>query len=315
MKKRYSDKVVIRSMPLYKVWAEIDQRLRFELNQLLKDSFPNPLRIHQLTKLMCRETECQDFTSIKNKIIEYYKYPFERRTGGQFLNIFGIRPYPWLHGQFLLNFANAHISETKISKLASTVRHLIKFNSSPPPQIIDTNFIHLVLFKMLHPRIEEKTSGLNLRDFFNVWQKTSQAKWGEKYNFYFDSLKKVIITESGAPDTRPPVSMGSLVDDQGNDLELTQTELDWMKNIIDSIEQRLQPPRYPISKGPNNPHTRHLEKVVRAICLIKEGPSIILLENTAHKLCSDYLSLYGQQPTPEHPPDLNEYSLSRNQSE
>jgi len=294
MSQKCKDKIIIKPQYKAEIWAIIDSRITFELSRMLKEAMPNQLKLHQLTNLMCREITKSNFTSIKQKVLSYYQVHFQRRTDGQFLKTFGILPYPWLHSQFILNFSNAQISETQLAKLASTLRHLITLNFSPPNPIVKSDFLHLTLYKLIYPRTDRKKSGLTLKDFVLVWRSTAHSKWGNKFEFYFESILEEMELNKGASATRTPISRGMLPTEQANDIELSQTDLDWMKDILASIQKQQNPPHYPLSRGPNNPTTRNLEKIVRAICLVQTGPNIQLLQNTARSLCTTYLSIYGQ---------------------
>jgi hypothetical protein len=294
MRNVIADEVVVKSKPKRQLLAELDQRITHELGQLLKSAHPSREKIHQLAKLLSREVDDRDFETIKRQVLAYYSCPFERRTAGQFMRTFGIKPYPWLHSQFLLNFCNAHVSETKIAKLAGTLRHYFLLTIEPPKEVAQTDFLHLTLFKLLHPRPEEKKSGFRLGDFIDCWDQTARSKWGDKFNNYFESLAEDADVEYGAPISNPPIGRGSEAHDQANDLEFTQTDLDWMKEILEAIASQRPPPQYPLSRGPNQPATRQLEKVVRAIIKLKNGPKVILLSKAARELCTGYLDLYGQ---------------------
>lgn len=294
MKNVIADEVVVKSKSKRQLLAELDQRITHELGYLLKGAYPSREKVHQLAKQLSREVDDRDFETIKRQVLSYFSVPFERRTAGQFMRTFGIRPYPWLHSQFLLNFCNAHVSETKIAKLAGTLRHYFLLTIEPPKELAQTDFLHLTLFKLLHPRPEQKKSGFRLSDFIDCWDQTARTKWGDKYNDYFESLSEDADFDYGAPISNPPICRGSEAQEQANELEFTQTDLDWMKQILEALDIQKLPPQYPLSRGPNQPATRQLEKVVRAIIKVKTGPKAILLTRAAQGLCTSYLQTYGQ---------------------
>jgi hypothetical protein len=294
MQARISDNVFVEAKSKRQVLAELDQRVTFELGQLLKEAQPSREKIHILTKQMERELQSTDFESIRGKIISYFNVRFERRTGGQFLRTFGMRPYPWLHNQFILNFSNAQVSDTKTVQLAGRFRHLFRATINPPKEIVETDFLHLTIYKLVHPRCEQKSAGLQLSDLLYIWNRTSQAKWGDKYNHFFKSLSEDLDIEYGTPLTQPPITMGTTANEPANDLELTQTDLDWIKGILAALDKKYSPPKYPLARGPDKPTTRQLEKVVRLMNRFKQGPKALLLGHAARSLCTTYLKAYGQ---------------------
>jgi len=276
------------------VLAELDQRISFELGLLLKKAQPTRLRVHQLTKLIQNESQNIDFESTRRRVLSYFEIPFERRTSGQFQRTFGVQAYPWLHDQFLLNYTHAQISETSVVKLAVKIRHYLKITIAPPRDLIQADFLHLTVYKLVHPQSHQKKSGLRLYDFTLAWAELARKKWGSDYNLFFNRLVRDLRFEYGAPLSNPPLTMGTFEDKAGQALELTQTDLEWMKSIVEAASHNTIPLNYPLSRGPNQPATRQLDKLIRSRQRLPEGPKAALLMIAARNLSRAYLKIYGQ---------------------
>jgi hypothetical protein len=289
-----SDVVLIKSKEKREMLAGLDQRVSFELSKLLKAAPPDRNRVHQLAKLLKDETGHMDLEYIKRKIFEYYVIPFERRTLGQFKATFGIHPSHWLYNQFILNFSTASITDTQLALLASKLRYFIAAALNPPKALIETDFLHLALFKLLQCRSDEKNAGLGLLDLLESWKQTSIRKWGEKYSEFFEEIDKYSDFNARTPLTKPPITRGTIDTGPGTELNLTQSELDWMRNIVAAIEQNLLPPIYPNSKGPQKPATRQIDKLIRILRASKNSTVMIVLQAAAKDLCSSYLKIYKQ---------------------
>lgn len=287
------DKVVVQKKPRVQVLANLNQHILESLSQLLKRSYPNREKAHRLNKLLQSEKDGQTYEQLHSKILNYYHLPFERRTAGQFLKTFGIHPYPWLMEQFILNFSTAHIASNDLVKLSVKFRHLIKTSLDLPQELIDSNFIYLVLNQMTHPKGFSKTSGLTLTDFVRAWSRASQRKWGEKFNHHFAPIFEDLDTWE-YKSMSPTLSRGTLEDIDGNEMDLSQTDLDWMKEILLCLKYRKTPPPYPLKRGPKHPPTRSLEKIVRLIEKIQSPKKLELLRNTAKVICLSHLRVYGR---------------------
>lgn len=76
---------------------------------------------------------------------------------------------------------------------------------------------------------------------------------------------------------------------------LTQTDLIWMKEILEAIESSKEMPKYPLSIGPRLPITRRLEELCRANQTISQ-PQGQDLEREIIRICDESLRKWGVKP-------------------
>lgn len=292
---------VIQDIPISpRELQSLDRRVRYEFEHLLKKSPPRREKIHRLVKILKEENPSSMKNDLRERVIMYYEVPYQFRTSGQFLRTFGIRPYPWLLEQFILSFANAQPSENQLSKMASNFRFIFKSALRPPQEIIDIDFLYLVVYRTANPHWQQKSAGLDLSDLVECWREISFRKWGEKYQNYFSQLRALIRALDGSSQ-----SFFSDEDDRDklDEIErkpnLTQTDLDWMKNILSSMERGEVPPRYPLLKGPRIPQTRTLEKIGRILSIMSKAGTASRIDparliETSKQICESCLGSYGQ---------------------
>lgn len=279
----------------------LNQAVSFELGKLLKEAIPNRDKIYRLAKTLQKEfSSCPPIIeSLQEQIKAYYAAPFSRRDSNCFLKAFGRKPYPWLQNQFCLNFSNAEISDTQLVKLSNTLRFLFAKMIHPPEDLLQIPILHLTLYRLTHPRSHEKTSGLDLHDLRPIWRQEAQRKWGTRFQFFFSWLDEDLDEE---PDFKWPIPqnpMGSIDCHLGSDLGLTQTDLDWMKDLLKALYNNTDLPKYPLSQGPTKRSTRQLEKVARAFNVHRATDKALLFGYATKSLCAIYLKMYGQFPSLE----------------
>lgn len=280
---------------------ELDQVVSFEFGRLLKEAPPNRDKTHRLAKTIQQEALSGNpaIESIRDQVVAYYATPFSRRDAIHFHKVFGFKPYPWLQNQFCLNFANAEMSDTQINRLSSKFRFFLAKMIQPPEDLLQPPVLHLTLFKITHPRCDQKNSGLDLRDFRNMWERVAHKKWGERFQSFFKWFDEDLDEKPVFNWPCPQNPMGSIDCHSGSDLGLTQTDLDWMKDLLKALHYNRTLPKYPLSQGPTKRSTRQLEKVTRAFNVHRATEKASLLGYATKSLCTTYLKMYGQFPSSE----------------
>jgi hypothetical protein len=263
---------------------------------LLKESPPNRERKFALVKLLLNEESSLPRERLENAITEFYKLNYDRRTSGQFRRTFAARPYPWLLNQFILTFRTAFVSETKVFKAASKFRHLLKNVLPVPNEISSVDVLHLVVHRLTKPRVDQLDTGIGLETFCRRWRDVSFFKFGSKYEKFFDDLDSAIIEADQLAE-----SDGAFYETDENpeesftDLEMTQTELDWFKELLAAFENNRRPPLYPLQRGPQTPVVLRLEKLVRA-AHARYPQRHAPLEEAVARSCLHFLRLFTQEP-------------------
>lgn len=294
------DMILVRSRSLSEALSTIGERVTSDLTRLLKAARPSREKLYRLEKTLKEESSgSQD--QLREKIAKYYELPFEYRTKAQFRKVFGIDPYPWLHQQFVLDFSNAAVSETELSKLASNLRHLLKNEVQVivdlPDELLESDFLHLVLYKMVSPNSSHALGDVSLTAFLKVWERACFVKWGSRHEELFLILNEAARFEqlSGEKFDAFGLSPGFELEESGFAMDLSQTDLDWMKALIVELDLKKELSPYPLSRGPTRPVTRKLEKIARDYNRFKGRPMAPVLEYAVRFLCEKVLSAYGQK--------------------
>lgn len=289
--------------------CQLNIRVSHEFERLLKAAFPRAVKRHQLTKILQSETPGVSARDFERRILEFYKIPFQRRTERQFGRTIGVKPYPWLMGQFTLNFSNATVSETEMVKMASRLRHHIRFLMSPPDTITSVDFLHVVIHRTANPRWDQINTGIDLEIFADRWRKLAFLQHGDKYEDFFDDLDRKIDARYSEP-FQPGEAVAPTHDvAPTTDLDLTQTDLDWMKEIIRTLDAGSRLPLYPLQRGPNSATVQRMEKLVRAAYRIfpLRHPQ---LEDVLNRACAKCLATFRQSADSESEQQCDTSSVS-----
>lgn len=279
---------------------QLDLRTQVMFERLLKESPPHRDRRYALMKLLVDEKSPLPPEQLNEAIGAFYKLAYERRTTEQFRRIFGVKPYPWLLDQFSLSFRTAVVSETRVYKAASSFRHLIRNTIDVPDAISSVDLIHLVIHRITRPRIDQIATGIELSTVSRRWRDVSFFRFGSGYESFFDELDKAIEDSEISGLEQAGSSINFFKTDSPAPLvadpEITQTDLDWFKNILLAFEQNQRPPLYPLARGPKIPITLRIERLVREAHRrfpFRHGP----LEDAVIRSCRFYLDALKQDQT------------------
>lgn len=276
---------------------QFDQKIRRTFERLLKTAQPSRERRHALVKILSREEGRLGEPDLGPAVLAFYRLPYERRTAEQFRRVFGVRPYPWLLGQFDLSFRTAVVSETKIFKTATSFRHLIRGAIEAPDELTSVDLLHLVVHRVTRPRIDQAATGIGIITFSRRWRDVAFFKFGSRHERFFDEFDEAIERareEKAAFESTPHSFYQTETDSEiVADPEVTQTDLDWLKGLIHAFERGVRPPLYPLRRGPQVPSLLRLERLVRAAHQrfpLRYPP----LEAVVLRSCKHYLDAYKQ---------------------
>ena len=272
--------------------CRLDAKVRLEFERLLKEALPSRLRLHQLVKTFQQEAPEFSYYEIESRLLELYQLPYDMRTGAVVRRKFEVRPYPWLVGQLLLNFSNAVVTETTKYKTATTLQHAITESLELPPPITSVAVLHEVVHRLVKPRSDQKKTGIRFDDFIERWRQVCFRKYGDLYDSIFTDLDHV-AHEASSWSARIPMASPLLVEQELNPLEISQTDLDWMKVILEALEYGETPPEHPLSRGPQNPTLVRVETLVRTLRLVPDTKQAAI-KSTVTRTCTTILKAYGQ---------------------
>lgn len=275
----------------------LELRIRHAFEVLLKTSHPRVEKRYSLVKIVVGEDTGLSRTEIERGITAFYKLKYERRTAEQFRRIFKARPYPWLLDQFYLTFRTAAVSETKVFKTAAALRHMLKNVIPVPEPIGSTEFLHLVVHKTTRPRIDQIAAGIGLRTFLGRWGEIARMRYGDTYDSFFADLENHLDEQThSSPKDLTALSNFYRSDTQSEllaDPEITQTDLDWFKGLIESLKAGQRPSLYPLKAGPKSATVYRIETLVRAAHTHYPFRHE-LLEQTILRVCHHYLAEFKQ---------------------
>lgn len=291
---KQNDLVSIGVRNVKAVLLNLDERLVSDLSRVIKTAMPSREKRYRLDKLLQSEVEGRTYS---DRILQYYSIPFEYRSRAQFRKVFGIEAYPWLHQQFLLDYASADIADTELSKIASNIRFFLRNEVALPGEMVEVDLLHLVLYKMVSPSSLAGTEGVDVRSFMNSWRRVCFVKWGDRYEDVFDRFESELqdLSSQSFEEQNTGLAIGLESDDQGFEMDLSQSDLDWMKELLQALDARSVLPAYPLSRGPDRPVTRQLEKLSRSYNFRRKRQMTPVLEYAIRFLCEKVLSAYGQK--------------------
>jgi hypothetical protein len=280
----------------------LDLKVRREFERLLKDSPPHPLKSLQLRKLLLNDNSPFGAREIDGRISQFYSLPFERRTEKQAARLFKVRPYPWLMQQFLLDFSNACVSDTQMIKVAGRLCHQFCSVLTPPAEIATVGLMHSAVHRTTHPRTDQLSTGIDLEIFIARWETICFLRFGDRYQEFFEELKRLLARDlerglqSALHSQKVIPKLANLIADtdlSGADLNLAQTDLDWLKLVIRALGRSECLPQYPLSRGPQNSTLLRLEQLVRA-AQIRFPNRVPELEKVILRVCETCLKGFAQ---------------------
>ncbi|MBN8542365.1 MAG: hypothetical protein J0L82_18385 [Deltaproteobacteria bacterium] len=276
----------------------LDLKFSLEFERLLKEAKPSTLRLHQLVKTFQLDVPHLAYHDIEGRLLALYDRKYRERTSSVVSKTFGFTPYPWLTGQLHLNFSNAVVSETKKYQATVNLRHAVTSRFELPDAMATTSLLHDVVHRLTRPRYDQKNSGLQFDDFVDRWRHVCFQRFGNLYDCAFDEINRTLIELRSRPmqlHHKSPV----VTDKALNPLEVSQTDLDWMKDILRVLSDDglggNSLPLYPLSRGPQNSTLVRVETLVRTLRVIpahKHPP----LKSAVVRTCSTLLKAFGQAP-------------------
>lgn len=282
--------------------VQIIKKFNLKINQtfesLLKKSKPNDIKAYQLAKQLQREGAGISATSLLPLIGSFYEIPFSKRSSFLFQKHFGLEPYPWLMMQFNLKFHSLKENSFLFFKATRGIIYWIENHFIMPDQIYRENVIYSVIQFFCSPQNRITTSWVELDDFVWVWRRQVAKSHGNKYEAYFDDLLKLFEMQNVE-------SVLIQIKDEGvkssggfDPYELvTQTDLDWMKEVVLSLQKNERLPDHPHSHGPKDLTVINLEKITRILNrkgITSADPNLIQLKDHLIGTCKKYNKRFGQ---------------------
>ncbi len=249
--------------------AQLNLRVKFEYERLLKSTVPTREKAFMLMKVLQEELPEVKRENLSRRISDFFSLSYDRRTARSFKEKLGVDCYPWLISEFRLNFSNGVISETQALKMITNLRHYFLNEIGAPSAISSPAFLSATLQSSVQPAFGSKNAGLDLSDFLEAWNSKAFSSFGDEYSYFFTSIQRVIRQlDMVKVEFKPEIGIDK--NSHETNINLSQTDLHWIQNLIEKINKNEALPEYPLSTGPKVTQMVEFEKIVRAI---KKHPS------------------------------------------
>lgn len=220
------------------LWKSFPRLLEQNLNGLLETAEPNPALAYRLYKT-CKLDGLwdQNFEVFSTRLVQFYLIPRSERRKSHF-DYYLNRPLSQdQFAQFHINFRTAEIAESSIHNLATWAHHLIRRGYKRTLEVASVALLRSTFFKLTRPGPLEKAEDLTLSDFFEAWEGCVFRTHGRKFEFEFKKIRRELerMDEALKAEERLALLNGSA----SVSLELSQTDLDWVQRLRDSVKDRL----------------------------------------------------------------------------
>lgn len=235
----------------------LEKEIQDTLYGILRNSMPNARKRYQLTKAIQMERPDLETESLSPKIAQFYLTPFGQRTPEKFLASLGVPSYPWLAEQFLLSFHQIEVSNSALMTALQSIQFHLQKHVFVPNEVLSSPVLVSTMKKVTQPRWDDINRYITLSFFITLWEESTQQAHGEKFNFFFEELRREIEMwgTHGSGDQESSWA--------GPTQMISQTEYLWAKTLQKRISVALPFPEYPLSKGPRLPEMRALHNSVR----------------------------------------------------
>lgn len=265
---------------IQELWHAFPTSLEEKINHLLCRAEPSLLKSFHLYKSCKSEDLWQEsFEDFCDKIAGFFAVPTQKRKKSHLDRILD-RPLPqYLYSDFSLDFGNAMIDSFALAEIASWAHHLMRVRLKKESPAISYQALQESLHKLTHPQPHEKVFSVSFHDFCNVWKKTVHFLFGpneEKLtNAIVDELQGIYASHQALVSN--PVAGAS----SRPTIYLTQTEIQWVEDILKAVEAETSLPAFPLSRGPEK---QRLCELARTLQLFKIVQTTKLPELLEHKI-------------------------------
>lgn len=262
------------------LWYAFPTSLEEKINHLLHQAEPSPLKSFHLYKACKSEDLWQkSFDEFCDKIAGFFSVSSKKRQKSDLDRILD-RPLPkYLYSEFSLDFGNAMIDGFALAEIASWAHHLMRVRLKKDSSAISYQALQESLHKLTHPQPHEKVFSISFNDFCNTWKKTVHFLFGpsevEVSNAIIEELQGIYSAQKALENT--PVAGSS----HRPTIYLTQTEINWVEDILRSVDSETSPPSFPLSRGPEK---QRLCELVRTLQLFRIVQTTKLPELLEHKV-------------------------------
>ncbi|MBC7466146.1 MAG: hypothetical protein H7256_09140, partial [Bdellovibrio sp.] len=187
----------------------------------------------------------------------FYQIPTSERTKSQidqFLN----RPMDCSSFESVhLTFRTAQINEHEIRDIASWAHNMLRLHYEKTSPVASIDLFNKAICDVIHPGFDEKDHDIDFEDFCQAWTAAVTGLYGEQFAAEHLAILSELRDLDHGLKTRALRSVRPAMLER---IYLTQTEIDWVERSLKAVNQRLEMPRYPLSKGPTKARLSELLK-------------------------------------------------------
>jgi hypothetical protein len=258
---------------MQQLWKLFPRHLEQRLNQLLDQAVPNPTKMFQLYKTCQSENLWEEnLENFAAHVNVFCSVPRNERRKSQ-LDSWLNRPLDRsIYENFHFTFRSVFIEPTEIRNIASWAHHLMRLNMKVQAEAISIQVLEKTFERMTQPTTFDKESDLEFSDFCETWKSVIGPNWDSKKKFELDQLLEDLYqldVRSKNIDAQVTVSLAV----ERTQIDLTQTELDWIIGVRRVAFVYGAMPNYPLRKGPDKKQMIELEKMVKVYNIIQLADS------------------------------------------
>lgn len=261
------------------LWSTFPRLLVERINALLDEAEPSSAKAFQLYKTCQSENLWNDtFEKFSKHLNHYFSLNKLDRRKSVLDAVLDAPMSMTTYNEFHLNFRNAIVENRSIVHLANWAHHLMRVGQKTNSVVISEDVLCKTLNYITHPPLFEKAANINFEDFCEAWKKTVFKLFGKQHDGEFQKiltelqwLHAQLIAEEQQVEKRPSAYPT---------IYLTQTEIDWTIAVQQAVEENIDIPKYPLSRGPQKPR---LIDLLRTVQLYKIVETTKLPEFLEHK--------------------------------
>ncbi len=245
------------------LWNSFPRLLEEKINTLLDEAEPNKTKAFHLYKACSSDGAWNgSFNEFQIHLYDFFNIHKNNRRKSHIDKLLERPISSAVFEQFELTFKTADISLRKIINLANWSYNLIRINKKIDTAYISTDVFTKSIQKITQPNHLEKDNNIEFSDFSDAWRRICFQLFGRKYDNEVNSL----IQELSILYHRAKSEEENLLKNSTKlfpKIYLTQTEIDWLKEILECIDKKIIPPDYPLSRGTDKIRLQELQRTLQ----------------------------------------------------
>ena len=275
-------------------------RLKIEgtINSLLDKALPNDFQKFKIYKHLANYYDYkEDYLFFKSRLFEFYDIPKKKRCDKKASSIFNIIISVYDYQILALGFHNSLIKDHDFFTKATDLKWIITENFKLPVEITTTDIIMASLLNFNKPSTE-KSFEVDCEEFLDSWKQICFTRFGNKYEKYIDGIYPLISKEKSKFEIDIKAKGGP---DAGNTVQLTQTQINWIKMVKKGIEKGKELAEHPVMTPINIPRLAEFNRHVMGYNYLynQNNPQnwerMQKLANSLDQMCNELLNMNREE--------------------